>query len=334
MADLLRVAVVGCGWAGQVHAEAYTRHPRVRLVGVCDPLIERAEELASRTNCTPYSSIEALLEHEKIDAVSIASPSETHVALAEICLAAEVAVLCEKPLSRDWISAQHLVHTARSSGRLLGVNYNRRFAAGYRLASVRLKNSGDVRFISSILAQNVPLAATPEMRAKLSQDFLVFDACSHLLDLTCFLVGQEPQSIYAFGTREAPGQLWTDIQIGLHFEQGAVGSLLVSLAGPEWGQLPIERTEIGTQSERIIVDNISQSVEWFGYRDAESHVWRPGVFEPVGYGDSMIASIHAWVEAVMQNSLPPVTGEQGARVVGLCEQVINSLNAQEKGMQA
>jgi predicted dehydrogenase len=206
----------------------------------------------------------------------------------------------------------------------LGVNYNRRFAAGYIKAKERLASSGAIRFLNTILAQNVPLAQTAELRAGLPDDFLIYDGCSHLLDLARFLVG-EIAGLQAIGAKTGPGQLWTDIQISLQFEGGALGSLICSLAGPEWGQLPIERVEIATDSQRIVVDNIVQSVEWWGYRDEETHRWQPQIFAPVGYEDSLLASVQAWVRAVREGLPPPVRGEDGLAAVILCRNVVEAL---------
>jgi predicted dehydrogenase len=174
------------------------------------------------------------------------------------------------------------------------------------------------------LAQNVPLARTTELRIGLPDDFLIYDGCSHLLDLARFLVG-EIVGIQAIGSRAVPGQLWTDIQISLQFEGGALGSLICSLSGAEWGQLPIERLEIGTENQRIVVDNITQGVEWWGYRDEVIHRWIPNIFMPVSYEDSILASVLAWVRAVREGLPPPISGEDGLAAVLLCQKVVKAL---------
>jgi virulence factor len=265
-----------------------------------------------------------MLAAEKPDIASIASPTETHIEIGQLCLNTGIALLCEKPLSRNVESARSLVDLANAKGLPLGVNYNRRFAAGYSRVKERLGPSEQIHFLSAILAQNVPLAQTAELRVGLPDDFLVYDGCSHLLDLARFLVG-EIVGIQAIGYKAVPGQLWTDIQIGLQFEGGALGSLICSLAGPEWGQLPIERLEIATENQRIVVDNIVQGVEWWGYRDEVIQRWIPNIFMHVGYEDSILASVHAWVRAVREGSPPPIRGEDGLTVVILCEKVVKAL---------
>lgn len=323
----LSAAVIGCGWAGAIHAEAYARHPQTSLVAVCDPNYEKASRVAEHLHCHAYDSLEALLAQEHVEIASIASPTETHVPIGKRLLQAGVAILCEKPISRDSASAHDLVAFAKGCTLPCGVNYNRRFAKGYQIAKERLAQAGRIHFVSSILAQNVPLAQTAERRARLPEDVLVFDALSHQLDLVFHLVGK-PRQILALGAKSASAQIWTDIEVALSFENGALGNLICSLSGPEWGQLPIERTEIATESERIIVDNIVAQVEWFGYRDATRQVWQPNIFEPSNYIDSMHASIYAWIEAVLHDAPAPIPVEEGAYVVELCEQVRDALRSQ------
>ena len=326
MKPKLNAAVVGCGWAGKIHAEAYVNHPEVNLIAVCDPNPEKAHQLAKRWHCQAYESLEELLEKEKIDIASIASPTETHISLGKKLLQAGVAILCEKPLSRDAASAYDLRSFARSTALSCGVNYNRRFAKGYQIAKERLKQAKHIHFVSSILAQNVPLAQTKELRAQLPEDFLVFDALSHQMDLVVYLVSK-PAHLFALGSKDDSDQLWTDIEVMISFENGALGSLICSLHGPEWGQLPIERFEVATEIERLVVENIVARVEWFGYRDGEYHVWEPNIFEPTNYIESMYASINAWIESVLHGSPPPISVEEAAFVVELCEQVKNALKS-------
>jgi predicted dehydrogenase len=328
MQTRMNVVVIGCGWAGQIHAEACENHPETRLVAVCDPDLEKARFLGKRYHCQAYANVVDMLRKVRVQAAIVASPTETHLQVCQQFLEAGIPVLCEKPISRDSASARQLVADFYSQGLAFSVNYNRRFAAGYVLAKDRLASSGPVRFVSSILAQNVPLAQTTELRSHLPIDYLIFDALSHQFDLVHFLVGR-PTKLTAFGNRENAGQLWTDIQVGVQFENGALGSLICSLCGPEWGQLPIERTEIGTNKERILIDNITARVEWFDYQERLSHQWVPGIFEISGYEESMRASTRAWLDAVLQNHPPPIPAQDGVLAIELCERVRDLLGNEE-----
>ena len=319
--SVLRAGVIGCGWAGQYHAQAYAEHPQVELAAACDVLQERAEALAARYGCRAYVSAETMLAQEKLDLVSVATTTETHVELVERCLRAGAAVFCEKPLAPDVRSAGAIAHAA---GSRLGVNYNRRFAAGYARAKAWVAQAGRIHYLAAILAQNVPLARTEALRAGLPRDFLIFDAASHLVDLCRFLVG-EPEALCAQASPVAPGAFLTDLSVSLRFANGCVGSLVCSFAGPEWGQLPIERLEIGGASERLVIDNITQAVSWYGYRDDALRTWQPSIFEPSGYGQSMLMSVRGWIDACLAGQPPPVSGDDALRTLQLCNQIAASV---------
>ena len=321
----LRAAVIGCGWAGRYHAQAYAQHPQVDLIAVCDVLADRAQTLAVNHQCKAYTSAEEMLSQEWLDVISVATTTETHFELVRRCLRAGSAVLCEKPLARDVQSAESMVREASAAQLPLGVNYNRRYATGYLKAKQWTSKAGRIHYVSAVLAQNVPLAQTEELRAKLPRDFLVFDAASHLVDLFRYLVG-EPEGLCAHASPQDPEAFWTDLSASLQFDNGALGTMICSFAGPEWGQLPIERTEIASESERLVVDNISQAVFLFGYQDHTLRTWRPSIFEPTGYGESMLASIQAWIEANLKSQPPPIDGEDGLCTLRICEQIVNSIS--------
>lgn len=320
----LRAGVIGCGWAGQYHAQAYAEHPRARLAAVCDVRPDRAETLAARYGCRAYAAAETMLAQESLDLVSVATTTETHAEMVARGLHAGAAVFCEKPLAQDVRAAEAM---ARTAGARLGVNYNRRYAAGYARAKAWVAEAGRIHYVTATLAQNVPLARTEELRAGLPRDFLIFDAASHLVDLFRFLVG-EPESLCAQASPPTPGAFLTDLSVSLRFASGCVGSLVCSFAGPEWGQLPIERLEIGGASERLVVDNLTQAVSWCGYQDDVMRTWQPSIFEPTGYGQSMLASVHGWIDACLAGQPPPVSGDDALRTLQLCSQIAASVAAE------
>ncbi len=330
MANNVQAGVVGCGWAGSVHAEAYKRNPAIQLAAVCDEDINRATQLASRMGCRAYADLSQMLKKESMQMVSITSPADRRAEFGMQCLEHGIAVFCEKPISTNLQDATKLVRLAEEKKLPLGVNFNRRFATGYVKARNLLLSDEPIHFINVVLAQNIPPSHIQELRNGFPEDFLMTDSCAHLLDLAMFLSGEEISDITALGQRAKDSSLWTDIQIGFHLSGGGVGSILCSLAGPEWGQLPIERLDIATSTRRIIVRNINQEVVWFGHNDTVSHSWTPSVFTPVGYVDSIITSISTWAKAVIDGKPSPVSGEEGLRNAQLCEEVLGELRRKEK----
>ena len=127
----LRVAVIGTGNIGRIHATVYKSDPLAELVAVCDTVREKADAFAAQFGARPFYSVDELLRTEQLDLVSITTAGVEngghHYEPAMAALRAGLAVLCEKPLSNEIERARELVDYARANGRYLGVNLNHRF---------------------------------------------------------------------------------------------------------------------------------------------------------------------------------------------------------------
>ena len=139
----LRMAVIGCGPIGNLHAQAIAGSRHAVLVGVCDVDRERREATARRFGTVGYEHVGRLLEREQLRAVTIATPDHLHVDATLAALEAGCHVFCEKPLATTLGEAQRMACAAADRGLHLGVDYNRRFAFGYRTAK-RLHDQGSV----------------------------------------------------------------------------------------------------------------------------------------------------------------------------------------------
>ncbi len=139
----LRVAVVGAGHLGQHHARVYTEIEGVELVGVCDRDRARAEEVAARHGVPAWTAHATLFD--RVDAVSVATPTESHLEIGRAFLERGIATLIEKPLASDAAQARTLCEVAKRSGALLQVGHIERFNPA--LVACR-RYLSDPRFIS------------------------------------------------------------------------------------------------------------------------------------------------------------------------------------------
>jgi myo-inositol 2-dehydrogenase / D-chiro-inositol 1-dehydrogenase len=73
------IAVVGTGFIGSVHARNAARHPAARLVAVYDANIESAKRIAAETGSQPVADVAEIFDNRQIEAVVIATPTNTHV---------------------------------------------------------------------------------------------------------------------------------------------------------------------------------------------------------------------------------------------------------------
>ncbi len=95
---MVRIAVLGCGRIGRMHAANIAAHPRAALAGVFDVHRPAAEDVAAALDAPVFDSAEAVFASPDVDAVLIASSTPTHSDLLEAAVAAGKPVLCEKPI--------------------------------------------------------------------------------------------------------------------------------------------------------------------------------------------------------------------------------------------
>jgi len=120
----VRTAVVGAGKMGTIHAKVYDQLPQSDLVAVVDIDTERAKRLAERYNCAAYSDCGDILD--KVDAVTIATPTVTHLQLAKIFIKKKISVLIEKPLAANVREGKKIVALAKKNNSVVGVGHSER----------------------------------------------------------------------------------------------------------------------------------------------------------------------------------------------------------------
>ena len=123
----LRVGVVGIGWAGQQHIEAYKKIDGVELVAVAameEDLLRKIKDQYSVPRT--FARWEDLIELDGLDAVSVAVPTFLHAPIAIAALERGLHVLSEKPLARNGEEGLQMVEAARKAGRVLDVAFNHR----------------------------------------------------------------------------------------------------------------------------------------------------------------------------------------------------------------
>src|SRR5829696_109382 len=109
----LAVGVIGCGRMGQLHARVYSQMPQVRLVGVYDADRDVAVATREKFGGEVFDGIEQLAE--RVQAVTIAAPTQFHAAVAEPLLRRGIACLIEKPLAKDVDEAKQIVGWAKAN---------------------------------------------------------------------------------------------------------------------------------------------------------------------------------------------------------------------------
>jgi myo-inositol 2-dehydrogenase / D-chiro-inositol 1-dehydrogenase len=222
--------MVGAGWIAGLHAAELDTIPSVRLVAVCDSDLARASALARPRQATAYTSWQAMLEAERLDAIWICTPPLAHREPALAALEAVVHVYLEKPIARTILDAEAIVDAAAASDAVCAVGYQWR-------ASQLLERAGEAtagQSIAMLIGRNYgPVPARPWFIQRAEGGGQLLERGSHHVDLQRALVG-EVESVSAVAAspyapaRAENGDIEDFVLATLHFANGAIGSLAVA----------------------------------------------------------------------------------------------------------
>jgi predicted dehydrogenase len=122
--DTIRTAVIGTGKMGEIHTRVYSKLAQSRLVAVVDTDFKKARKLAGKYNCQAFAEPNQILD--LVDAVTIATPTESHYEIAKLLIENNIAVLIEKPLAANIEQARAIVELAKSKNVVAAVGHSER----------------------------------------------------------------------------------------------------------------------------------------------------------------------------------------------------------------
>ena len=125
MKSILKVAVIGVGHFGQNHARIYSELPQCELMAVVDKNLYQAKKTAKKFNCLYFEDIESVVD--KIDAVSIATPSISHYEICKYFIQHNKHVLLEKPMTSNLDDAKDLIKLSKHHNIVFQVGHLERF---------------------------------------------------------------------------------------------------------------------------------------------------------------------------------------------------------------
>jgi predicted dehydrogenase len=303
-----------------LHAQAIARSAHATLHGVCDPTQRRREATGRRFNVKPYASAGELFENEKLDAVTIATPDHLHVEVALAAIAAGCHVFCEKPLATTLAEAERMVDAAAERGLQLGVDYNRRFAFGYRTAKQWLA-SGSIGKLNYCLLR--VSNRTPPVEVARTAEVMFTTLLTHHLDLMRYY-GGEIRSLHARAGDEAPGELLKSVCLSLQFAGGAIGTIVGAYRDNQ--TRTAEWMELGGTTGAIVVEDITRRVTLFGTDPDHGLSSQPNHFVASdAFYDSLVEHVQAFIERVASGQPAPVNGRDGLLGLRLAAAAVESL---------
>lgn len=193
---MIRFGLFGCGRIGRVHADSIAANPRAQLAVAYDPFAAGAQEVAAMYGATPSTDPEAILADPSIDAVVIASPTPTHVALLTRAAQAGKAILCEKPIDLDLARVDECRAQIAGTGVPIVVGFNRRFDPSFRDVRRRVV-AGQIGRLEQLTIISRDPAPSPAAYIATSGG-LFRDMTIHDFDLARFFLG-DVVSVQALG---------------------------------------------------------------------------------------------------------------------------------------
>ncbi|MBI2953251.1 MAG: Gfo/Idh/MocA family oxidoreductase [Chloroflexi bacterium] len=189
------MAVIGVGNIGYHHARNYSEIPDATLIAVADLDAKRGQAAAERFGCQFYERYEEMLEHERIEAVSIALPTGLHYRVALDVIGAGVATLVERPIASTVEEARTLVAVSREMNTVLAVGHIERFNPAVRELKRRI-DAGELGDVTSVVAKRVGMLPPQVKDANVIVDLGVHD-----IDIINYLLGKLPTAVSATGGR-------------------------------------------------------------------------------------------------------------------------------------
>jgi predicted dehydrogenase len=294
--DKIRTAVIGVGYLGRYHAQKYAALESSELVAVVDIDPDTAANVAEECNTVALSDYHELLG--KVDAVSIVVPTQLHHQVAKAFLENGIHVLLEKPITVTVAEADTLIEIARRKRRVLQVGHLERFNSAVLALDGVIKNP---QFIESHRLAPFNLRG--------SDVNVVLDLMIHDIDIMQKLVGSPIVSIDAKG-----GAVLTKMHdianARIKFENGCVANVTASRVSMK----PQRKMRIFQPDAYISIDFQDKVLSI--HRKGEKEIF-PGIPEIISEesifenSDAIMAEIRAFLDAIRNDSLPPVTGEDG-----------------------
>lgn len=330
----IRVAVIGCGSiAKHRHLIEYNNNPHVEIVAVSDINEARVKETAEKYHAKAYTSYEALLESENIDAVSVCLPNYLHAPVSIAALNAGAHVLCEKPMATSREEAEQMIEAAKRNNKKLMIGHNQRFVSSHQKAR-KLIEQGEVGKIYSFRTsfghggpEGWSADGADSWFFKKEQAFIgaMGDLGVHKADLLRYLLGEEFVEVGAFVEMNAKENIDVDDNATLILKttSGIVGTLAASWAYTAkednstilYGEKATLRLEDDPEYSLIVQYNNGEVVKYE----------LDGIQSNEDGGQTTSYTIDHFVESILHDTNPLIDGEEGKKslqvILGALESV-------------
>ena len=318
--------MVGVGVFGRNHARVYKELEQqgeaVRLLGVVDPDVSRADAVAREFGCKAFGSIQQMLTtHSELQAASVAAPTLQHLPLARELMKAGVDVLVEKPLAASLAEAEELVALAAKHKRIAQVGHLERFNPAVRATLPLLTKP--MFFEVHRLSVFTPRSLDVDV---------VLDLMIHDLDIVLAFAQSPVKEVRAVGLPILSGKV--DIaNVRLEFESGCIANFTASRVSTE----RVRKLRFFQPRQYVSLDYGRQEVLVFTVGNDGASTGTPSVNPQIGVTKPPVASeepLHAelksFLQAVRERSTPVAPLEDGRRALALALDIVSAIREHGK----
>lgn len=324
-------ALVGAGLFGERHAQAYSRHPDVDFVAVCDLDGERAQAIVTKYGARiATTDFAELLANPEIDAVSIATPDHLHHDVAVAFAGAGKHLLVEKPLATTVAEAEAIAAAAREHGVTLMVDFHNRINPPMVAArdAIRRGDIGTPAYVYARLS-NTTMVAT-DMLGWASHSSALWFLASHMIDVVRWMLDDEVERVYAVsraGILRDLGVDTADFHVAtVEFKRGAVAvfehAWILPRSHPTVKDLKLEI--LGSAGAINVDGSHNRTLELY---TADKATFPDLLAPPTGIHLTgfVLDSIAYFVDAVTTGAPVLATGEDGIATTRIIRAIIDSV---------
>ena len=320
---MLRFAQFGAGRIGAIHAANLAATPQTQLRYVVDVNAAAAQALAARHGAQVTDVATALADRD-VDAVIIASSTDTHADLAIAAARAGKAIFCEKPIDLSLKRVDACLAAVKKAKVPMFVGFNRRFDPSFSELRARI-GRGEIGAVEQVIISSRDPGLPPVSYLKVSGGQFR-DMTIHDFDMARWLLGEEPVELFAYGSclvDPAVGKIG-DTDSAMVLLKTASGKLAHINNSRRASYGYDQRIEVHGAKGRLMAGNRTATTVEVATAAAVA-TDKPLYFFLERYADAYRAELAAFVDAVVNKKPVPVGAEDGRQAIVLAEAAVKSL---------
>ena len=316
MKKQVKIGVVGVGHLGFHHATHLSKIKNANLVGIYDIDSKRSDEVSKQLSVPSFESLDLLID--RVDAISIVTPTSTHKTVAEKCIQNGKHVFIEKPITTTVSDADHIIQLAKSNNTIIQVGHIERFnPALLALSSLEIQPKYiEVHRMAPFMSRGTDVP-------------VVLDLMIHDIDLVLSFIDSPVKDIYANGVSIMTSSV--DIaNARIKFNNGSIANITSSRVAKD----RVRKIKIFQQDLYVTIDFLAGISEVYKAMDASEDdpdaimsaplVDSDGKNRQIFYEkplvqkqDALKLELENYIQSVLGNETPTVDGVAGKQALGV-----------------